>query len=122
MADNTERVDDYIASHPPEVQAILTKIRELIHAAVPEATESVRYGMPAVALGDGYRLYFAAWKRHVGLYPIATLTEPLEGELMRYRSGKDTVRFPLATPIPYPVVERLVAAIAAEHAIADQAS
>ncbi len=122
MAHHNESVDAYIASHPPEVQTILTEIRRVIHAAVPAATESVRYGMPAVALGDGYRLYFAAWKRHVGLYPIATLSDPLEGELTQYRSGKDAVRFPLATPIPYSVIERLVAAVAAKHATTEESS
>lgn len=122
MAHVIQNVDDYIASHPVAVQAILAEIRGLIHAAVPGAIESVRYGMPAVALGDGYRLYFAAWKHHVGMYPIATLTEPLEGEITHYRSGKDTVRFPLHIPIPYPVIERLVAAVAAKHATTEESS
>lgn len=119
MPQNLESVDDYIASCPAAVQPILDEIRGVIRAAVPGATESIRYGMPAIALGDGYRLSFAAWKRHVGLYPIATLDDVLERELSPYRSDKDAVRFPLTAPIPYRLIDRLVGAVAAKHAGAE---
>lgn len=115
MALGHPTVDDYIASSPEVARPILEQLREMIHAAVPEAPESIRYGMPAVALGDGYRLYFAAWKKHVGLYPIATLDPGLEAELEPYRTGKDTVRFLLNRPIPFALVERLINTVATLH-------
>lgn len=113
-------VEEYIASAPEAVRPILNEIRRLFRAAVPEGRESIRYGMPAVALGDGYRLYFAAWKKHVGIYPIATLNDAFETELAPYRSGKDSVRFPLSVPIPYPLIERLVGVLAAKHSPTDE--
>jgi uncharacterized protein YdhG (YjbR/CyaY superfamily) len=122
MAQNPGNVDDYIASCPATVRPILDEIRRMIRTAAPGNTESIRYGMPAMALGDGYRLYFAAWKKHVGLYPIATLDDALERELTPFRSGKDSVRFPLAEPIPYPLIERIVCAVAARHVTVEQSS
>jgi uncharacterized protein YdhG (YjbR/CyaY superfamily) len=109
-------VDDYIAASPEIVRPILTKLRAMIHAAVPGGGESIRYGMPAIRLADGYHLYFAAWKRHVGMYPIATLDGELERDLAGYRTGKDSIRFPLSAPIPYPLIDRLIGAVAAGHA------
>jgi uncharacterized protein YdhG (YjbR/CyaY superfamily) len=117
-----DSVDAYVASCPPAVQPILSRIRELIRNAAPEITESIRYGMPAAKLGDGYHLYFAAWKRHVGLYPIATLDDGLEQDLAAHRSGKDTVRFELCEPIPDALVERLVTAVVARHSAEDRQS
>jgi uncharacterized protein YdhG (YjbR/CyaY superfamily) len=69
MAQQPKNADDYIASCPATVRPILDEIRAIIRTAALGATESIRYGMPAMVLGDGYRLYFAAWKKHVGFYP-----------------------------------------------------
>ena len=115
MATPVANIDEYIASFPTEVQLILSRIRALIRDAAPGATESIRYGMPSARLGDGYHLYFAAWKRHVGLYPVATLDDHLERELTGHRSGKDTVRFSQGEPLPDELIGRLVEAIVKRH-------
>ena len=113
MASGT--VDEYIAACAEEVRPILGEIRRILRDAVPGTTESIRYGMPAAKLGDGYHLYFAAWKRHVGLYPIPRLDEALEQDLAEYRTGKDTVRFLLTKPIPYELIDQLIAAVASKR-------
>jgi uncharacterized protein YdhG (YjbR/CyaY superfamily) len=46
-------IDAYIATFPPDIQAMLQKIS---------------YRMPAFAL-DGELLYFAAFKKHIGVCP-----------------------------------------------------
>ncbi|MGH8652540.1 MAG: iron chaperone, partial [Gammaproteobacteria bacterium] len=60
--------DEYIATFSPEVQSILEKIRSTIREAVPEAEEKLSYQMPAFTL-NGDLIYFAAFKKHIGLYP-----------------------------------------------------
>jgi uncharacterized protein YdhG (YjbR/CyaY superfamily) len=115
-------VEDYVASCPPGVQPILKRIRELIRDAAPETSESIRYGMPAAKLGDGYHIYFAAWKRHVGLYPIPTLDEALERDLAPHRTGKDTVRFLLKNKIPHALIERVVVAVVRTHTAAEESA
>jgi len=52
---------------------------------------------------------FAGWKHHIGLYPIPRADDALEQELAPYRATKDTLRLPLSKPIPYDLIERLVA-------------
>ena len=55
-------------------------------------------------------VFVGAWKHHIGLYPIPALDDDLEAEVAPYRAAKDTVQFPYRDPIPYDLIERLVAA------------
>jgi len=111
-------VDEYIASFPPEVAERLQRIREIIVAEVPEAEEKVRYGIAAVMLGGRYALHYAGWKRHIGLYPVPTLDEPLESRIAPFRAEKDSVVFPHAQPIPYELIGEVTRAIVARRAAA----
>jgi uncharacterized protein YdhG (YjbR/CyaY superfamily) len=102
-------VDEYISSFPEEVQIILEKVRRTIRNGLPEAGETISYQIPAMTL-DGKRLvYFAAWKHHISLYPIPAGDEAFEQELAPFRAAKGTVRFLFRKPIPYELIERLVA-------------
>ena len=59
---------------------------------------------------DGeYLVYFGAWKHHIGLYPIPPLAAELEGDVGPYRAATDTVRFRYKDPVPWDIVERLIA-------------
>jgi uncharacterized protein YdhG (YjbR/CyaY superfamily) len=111
-------VDEYIAGFPPEVAERLQRIREIIVAEVPEAEEKVRYGIAAVMLGGRYALHYAGWKRHIGLYPVPTLDEPLESRIAPFRAEKDSVVFPHAQPIPYELIGEVTRAIVARRAAA----
>ena len=110
-ASTSAEVDDYIAGFPPDVAERLGKVRESIRESVPAPTEKIRYGMPAVMLGGRYALHFAGWKKHIGLYPVPTLPEPLETEIAPYRAEKDSVVFPHTRPVPYELIGRVTAAI-----------
>ena len=109
MADQFATIDDYIGSFPEDVQITLEKVRRTIRNAAPGADETISYQMPTITLNGKSLVYFAAWKHHIGLYPIPTADEAFEQELAPYRAGKRTVRFPLRKPIPYDFIERLVA-------------
>ena len=108
MADRFDTVDGYIESFPPEVQVILEEIRRTINSAAPDTQETISYQIPTVTLDDRYLVYFAGWKRHVSIYPIHTLDGPLEDEVADFRSGKDTLQFPLNEPVPYDLIEQVV--------------
>ncbi len=102
-------IDDYIASFPADVQLVLHELRSAIRRAAPGSAEIIRYDMPTTMLDGRYLVHFAAWKRHIGLYPIPYFDGPLNNEIAPYRAAKDTVRLPYNKPIPYDLVERLVA-------------
>lgn len=65
--------------------------------------------MPATMADGRYVVHLAAWKHHNGLDPIPHFDGPLEDEIAPFRAAKDTVRLPYDKPIPYDLVERLVA-------------
>ncbi|MET0734451.1 MAG: DUF1801 domain-containing protein [Microbacterium sp.] len=112
-------IDEYIAGFPPEVAERLQRIRETIEAEVPDPEERIRYGMPAVMLGGRYALHFAGWKKHIGLYPVPTLDDPLQTELAPHRAEKDSVVFSHTKPIPYELIGRVTAAIVAKRSSDD---
>jgi uncharacterized protein YdhG (YjbR/CyaY superfamily) len=82
MTDRSEprNIDEYIAAFSPEVQSILERIRLTIRAAAPGAEEKISYRMPAFTLG-GALIYFAAFKKHIGLYPPVKGDEKLRKEM-----------------------------------------
>ena len=102
-----KNIDEYIAGVPDDVQAILKKIRQTIRKAAPEAEEKISYQIPSFAL-HGRLIYFAAFKKHIGLYPAPRGAEKFKKELAAYEGGKGTVRFPLDKPIPYGLITRIV--------------
>lgn len=47
MSAHDKRIDEYIAKAQPFAQPILEHLRELVHQAVPEVQENIKWGMPA---------------------------------------------------------------------------
>ncbi|MBA3232915.1 MAG: DUF1801 domain-containing protein [Propionibacteriales bacterium] len=109
MADTFATVDEYISSFPDEIQFILENVRRAIRKAVPGAEETISYQMPTITLDGRSLVHFAAWKHHIGLYPLPAADEAFEQELAPYSTAKGTGRFPLRQPIPYDLIERLTA-------------
>ena len=100
----TGDVDAYIAGFPPDVRERLAQLRRVIGDHFPEGHEVVRYGMPAVMVGERYGLHFAGWKKHLALYPVPVFEEPLESRVAPFRSGKDTVQFLHSKELPLDLV------------------
>jgi uncharacterized protein YdhG (YjbR/CyaY superfamily) len=100
-------IDDYISKFPADVQAILQKVRETIRHAAPEAKETISYMMPAFKQ-HGILVYFAAWAKHIGMYPPISGNKTLEKAIARYAGPKGNLQFPLDEPIPYDLIEQIV--------------
>ncbi|MFT8363312.1 MAG: DUF1801 domain-containing protein [Sporolactobacillus sp.] len=79
-------VDDYIATQPEEVRPLLQSIRRTIRMTAPEAIEKIAYRRPTFWQGENL-IHFAAFKKHIGLYPGGR-------SLPRLRSGSRGIRHP----------------------------
>ena len=101
-----KNIDEYIAKFPLDIQEILKQIRVKV---VPEAEETISYGIPAFNLNGKYLIYFAAYKNHIGFYPVPRAIEEVDKDLTSYKtSGKGTIQFPLNKPMPLNLIIKLV--------------
>jgi len=92
-------IDAYIAAANPAARPILREIRRVVRLAVPQAQETISYKMPAFKLKRIF-FYFAAFKKHVGIYPPVTSDKRLKKELLPFSNDKGNLKFPLDAPIP----------------------
>ena len=104
---NPASIDEYIQAFPSEIQSILQSIRTTIRKAAPEAEEIISYRMPAFRQ-NGILVYFAAFKKHIGLYPPVSGDAAIEKAIAPYAGPKGNLQFPLDQPIPYDLIERIV--------------
>jgi len=102
-----KNIDEYIAAFPDDVQEILERIRMTIRKAAPAAEETISYRIPTFKL-QGNLVSFAAYKKHIGLYPAPAGTKKFNKELSVYRAAKSSVRFPLDRPIPFDLISQIV--------------
>lgn len=61
------RIDAYITKAQPFARPILEKVRERVHAVVPNVEETVKWSMPAYTLDGKIILITAAFKAHAAL-------------------------------------------------------
>jgi uncharacterized protein YdhG (YjbR/CyaY superfamily) len=108
MTDAFGTIDDYISSFPADIQLILSEVRRTVRGAAPEAEEKISYQMPTLTLNGSALVHFAAWKHHIGMYPVPAGDEVLGQQLAPYVATGATARFPLDKPIPYDLIERMV--------------
>ena len=106
--DNARTVDEYIASFEPEVRERLEQVRAIIGERLPEATETISYGIPTFDLNGRHVVHFAGYAHHVGLYPTPSGMEAFEEELRAFKTGKGSVRFPLSDSLPADLIARIV--------------
>lgn len=99
-------IDEYVAAFPPEVQAILQKVRATIRKAAPAAEEKISYQLAAFTF-KGALVYFGAFKQHIGFYPPVS-DEKLKCETAIYAGEKGNLKFPLDQPIPYTLISKIV--------------
>ena len=99
-------IDEYIATFPPNIQAILQQIRTAIHEAAPDAEETISYQMPAFKQ-NGVLVYFAAFKDHIGFFPTGSGVEAFKDKISSYKTGKGTLQFPLDKPIPLDLIKEI---------------
>ncbi len=107
-------IDDYIAAAAPVAQPILTRIRAAVREAVPDATECISYRLPALHARKVF-FYFAAFKKHVGIYPPVKGSATLQKRLAPYRGPKGNLQFPLDEPMPYALIAQVAKALAREY-------
>ena len=109
MAQELQRIADYLGRLPEDRREALESLRSLIRDAVPEAEECISYGIPAFCLDGRPLVSYGASKKHCAFYPMdpEVLEEHLE-ELSDFETSKGTIRFQSSAPLPVGVVESIL--------------
>lgn len=101
-------ITEYLEDWPNEIVEILTKIKNVITEAAPDAVEGISYNMPGFKLHKKPLVYFAAFKNHIGFYALPSGNIAFQKELSKYKTGKGSIQFPLNQEIPYDLIREIV--------------
>ena len=101
-------VDEYLAGLPDDVRARVQEVRRVVHQVVPDAGETISYAMPTFTLDGQPLVHVAAWKRHVGVYPLPPLDPELDAAVAPYRGTKDALKLPYTEPLPAELLARVL--------------
>lgn len=105
-------IDEYIAGFPASDQKRLNELRKLFKKVMPKAIEDISYAMPAYRAKPNKRAFafFARTKDSVSIYALHFNTSPdLLENAQPYITTKSTMRFPNDQPIPFDLIEALLA-------------
>lgn len=103
-----QTVDEYISALPDLARDAVTKLRQVIQRAAPQAEETISYNMPAFKW-NGILVWYAAFKNHVGFYPKASAIAAFKSELAPFKTSKGAIQFPMDEAIPTALVRKIVA-------------
>lgn len=67
MSEHDPRIDAYIAKAAPFAQPILEHIRAMVHEAIPDVGETIKWGAPTFMHAGGIVCIMAAFKQHAAL-------------------------------------------------------
>lgn len=101
-------IDEYLAGLSDDKRAALERLRKIIQAAAPNAQECISYHLPAFCLDGKAFIWFGAGAKHCAIYGVS---ESYKDEFKNYEtSGRGTLRFRPADPVPAALVRKLVKA------------
>jgi uncharacterized protein YdhG (YjbR/CyaY superfamily) len=108
-------VDEYLKNVTPDQVAEYKRIGKIVKGLVPNAEESISYGIITWKYKDKFLLYFAAYKTHMAIYPIRlSVLESLKDKLGNFRitdetkKSKATVQFTKDNPVPEVLIKKVV--------------
>lgn len=99
-------ISEYIAAAPMQAHEKLYEILACIRAAAPGATESLKWGMPAFSY-QRIIVTFAVFKHHIGFYPTPSAVKAFEKNLLKFKTAKGSIQFPLDKPLPLSLIRKI---------------
>lgn len=94
-------LQEYLNNLPPAQLAEYERIKKIVMELVPEAEETLSYGIPTFKYKGKYLIYFSGAKNHMSVYPTVGNVKPTPGT-------KGTFQFTEKNPVPESVVKEIV--------------
>lgn len=105
-SESPNAIEEYIAAQSEDMQPRLHEVYATIKAALPDATEKISWQMPTFWKGQNL-IHFAAFKKHIGLYPGGEATTVFAKKLTGYITGKGSIQLPNNKPLPIELVAEI---------------
>jgi uncharacterized protein YdhG (YjbR/CyaY superfamily) len=99
-------IDAYIAEQSDDIQPLLHQVRDTLRAELPDAQERISWRMPTYWRKHNI-IHFAAFKKHIGLYPGDKAMEHFADRLTEYKTSKGAVQFPYSKPLPLDLIAEI---------------
>lgn len=96
-------VDQYLSWFSGDILERLQLIRARLKSELPEAEEVISYSMPAFRTSE-VLIYYAAAKKHIGLYPTNSGVSEFKKELEPYHTSKGAIQFAHDEPLPLDLI------------------
>jgi uncharacterized protein YdhG (YjbR/CyaY superfamily) len=106
--------EEYFGTQLPLLRQRLELIQKEVERQIPGATRTISYNLPAFKKGQTF-FYFAAFKKHIGVYPPVTDDLALIQETQALRGPKGNLSFPHNAALPLPLIGRVAVALAAQY-------
>lgn len=105
-----EEVDAYLDALEEPKRSTLRELRRTIARIIPDAEECISYSMPAFRLRGKVIAGFAAFNDHLSYFPHSgSVLAELADDVAPFATSKGALQFPVDTPLPPELVEKLVA-------------
>lgn len=101
-------IDEYLDKLAPPQKEELSRIRKIVNATIPEAIETISYGMPAFNYKGKYLIGFYVYKNHMSIFPTSRPIEELKSKLTDFKLSKGTIQFTLNNTVPETIIRKLL--------------
>ncbi len=106
--------EEYFATQPEDLRSRLEQIQKEVERQVPGCARTISYNLPAFRKEKTF-FYFAAFKKHIGIYPPVTEDLELIEETAALRGPKGNLSFSHHTELPLQLIGRIAQALAAQY-------
>ncbi len=104
MNNDQNCIIDYIEQQDDNIRPLLYQVHEAIRGVLPKAEERISWKMPTY--WDGHNIiHFAAFTKHLGIYPGPDAILHFSDELKSYKTSKGAIQLPYNQPIPIELIK-----------------
>lgn len=108
MSEKPKTIDEYLHALEPDRRNELQRLRQRVTHLIPEAEETMSYGMPTLKYRGRALVYFTSSKKHLSFYPSSWAIDELQDRLSGYTTTEHAIQFTLDNPLPDALVDDLV--------------
>lgn len=101
-------IDEYLMKVEPAQREALERIRKIAMEEVPDAVDTIGYGMPVLRYKNRYMLGFCQFKNHMSIFPATEPIAAMKEKLTGFKTAKGTIQFTLDKQIPEDLLREIV--------------